>query len=86
MSPISEIRDDTFNTGQNKFVAQFSLLRKNVAIYLQRTIVDKGYLVALTVCTRVEQVIGLPPLVDPTSPTKGNDEDMRKEVVKSVAK
>ena len=32
---ISEITMDTFNTGQNKFAAQFMQLRKNVMNYLQ---------------------------------------------------
>jgi hypothetical protein len=33
-STISEIAEDTFNTGQNKFAAQFTQLRKNVSNYL----------------------------------------------------
>jgi hypothetical protein len=44
-SAVSEITNDTFNTGQNKFAAQFTLSHKNVVNYLQRTF-DKGYLVA----------------------------------------
>jgi hypothetical protein len=46
---ISEIAQDTFNTGQNKFAAQFTQLRKNVANDLQRTSASEGYLVAETV-------------------------------------
>ncbi len=46
---------DTFNTGQNKFVAQFTQLQKNIANYLQRTLASKGYLVAKTVRTGKEQ-------------------------------
>jgi hypothetical protein len=35
-SVISKIAQDTFNTGQNNFAAQFMQLRKYVANYLQR--------------------------------------------------
>jgi hypothetical protein len=45
-SAISEITQDTFNMGQNKFAAQFTQSRKNVANYLQRTLASEGYLVA----------------------------------------
>ena len=48
-SAISEIATDTFNTGQNKFAAQFTQSRKNVANYLQRTSANEGYLVVETV-------------------------------------
>jgi hypothetical protein len=34
---IVEIANNTFNTGQNKFVAQFTQSRKNAVNYLQRT-------------------------------------------------
>ncbi len=50
-SAISEIATDTFNTGQNKFAAQFTQSRKNVANYLQCTSASEGYLVAETVRT-----------------------------------
>ena len=39
---ISKIVTDTFNTGQNKFAAQFTQSRKNVANYLQRTLANEG--------------------------------------------
>jgi hypothetical protein len=42
-SAISEIATDTFNTGQNKFAAQFTQSRKNVANYLQQTLANEGY-------------------------------------------
>jgi hypothetical protein len=45
-SLIAEIAHDTFDTGQNKFAAQFTQLWKNVANYLQRTSASEGYLVA----------------------------------------
>ncbi len=48
-SPISEIVHNRFNTGQNKFSAQFSQSQKNVANYLQCTAASEGYLVAETV-------------------------------------
>jgi hypothetical protein len=62
---ISEIATDTFNTGQNKFAVQFTQSQKNITIYLQRTSAYKGYLVAKTVRTGREQIIPLPPAVDP---------------------
>jgi hypothetical protein len=51
-STISEIVQNTINTGHNKFAAQFSQLRKNMANYLQRSSAAEGYLVAETLCTR----------------------------------
>ena len=41
-SVISEIPTDTFNTGQNKFAAQFTQSRKSNANYLQRMSANKG--------------------------------------------
>jgi hypothetical protein len=43
---ISEIANNTFNTGHNKFAAQFTESRKNIAKYLQRSSAAEGYLVA----------------------------------------
>ncbi len=63
-SAISEITQDTFNTGQNKFSAQFTQSRKNVRNYLQRTVSLEGYLVAKRVRTGKKQLIALPPAVD----------------------
>ena len=48
-STISKIVNETFNTGQNAFAAQFTQSRKNVANYRQRTAADEGYLVAETI-------------------------------------
>ena len=62
-SAISEIAEDTFNTGQNKFAAQFTQSRKNVLNYLQRTLAYKGYLVDKTVRTGKKQIIKLLPAV-----------------------
>ena len=45
-SAISEIANNTLNTGHNKFAAQFTELQKNVANYLQRSLAAEGYLVA----------------------------------------
>jgi len=50
-SAISKIANDTFNTGQNRFTAQFTQSRKNVVNYLQRMASDEGNLVAETVRT-----------------------------------
>jgi hypothetical protein len=57
---ISEIANNTFNTGKNHFSAQFTQLRKNVANYLQRTAAEEGYLVVETVRTGKVQMIALP--------------------------
>ncbi len=48
---IMEIAQDTFNTGHNKFTAQFTQLRKNIGNYLQCSLVAEGYLVAHMVQT-----------------------------------
>ncbi len=48
-SAISEIAEHTFNTGQNKYAAQFTRSREDIANYVQRTSTDEGYLVAETI-------------------------------------
>jgi hypothetical protein len=48
-SAISEITNNTFNTGHNKFVAQFTESQKNIVNYLQWSPAAEGYLVAETV-------------------------------------
>ncbi len=48
-SAISEIANNTFNTGHNKFVTQFTESRKNIANYLQWSSAAEGYLVVETV-------------------------------------
>jgi hypothetical protein len=85
-SALSEIAQDTFNTGHNKFAAQFKQLQKNIANYLQHTSVAKGYLVAQTVRTGKQQTINLPLPVDPNAPDKADLEIIRAEEVKLVAK
>ncbi len=85
-SLISKIATDTFNTGQNKFAAQFTQSQKNVANYLQRTLAYEGYLVAETVRTGREQIITLPPAVDPNAPDAADLAIIRAEEVKMVAK
>ena len=80
-----------FNTGQNKYPAQFTLHRKEVANYIQRTLADEGYLVAQTIRSRTKQSIPLPSLVDPNNPDKADleaiqnrgCEDRRKEATKA---
>ena len=76
----------TFNTGQNKYAAQFALHREEVANYIQRTLADEGYLVAQTIRNGKKQSIPLPPPVDPNDPDKEDLEAIRNEDVKSVAK
>jgi hypothetical protein len=85
-SSITEIANDTFNTGQNKFAAQFTQSCKNVANYLQHTSTAEGYLVAERVRTGKKQIIELPPAVDPNAPEVDNLNIIRVEEVKSVAK
>ena len=85
-SAISEIAQDTFNTGQNKFAAQFTQSRKNVANYLQRTSASEGYLVAETVRTGREQTIPLPAAVDANAPDAADLKIIRDEEVKTIAK
>jgi hypothetical protein len=84
-SAISEIANDTFNTGHDKFAAQFSQSPKNVGNYLQKTS-DEGYLVAQTVQTGEKQVIKLLKPVDQSSPTAADDAIIRAELVKAVGK
>jgi hypothetical protein len=86
-SAISKIAQDTFfNTGQNKFAAQFTQLRKNVANYLQRTSASEGYLVTKTVRSGREQTIALPDAVDPNATNAANLTIIRAEEVKMTAK
>jgi hypothetical protein len=85
-SSISGIEEHTFNTGQNKFTAQFTQSRENVANYLQRTANDEGYLVGETVCTGKQQTIDLPPPIDENDPDADDLKIIRAEEVKSVAK
>jgi hypothetical protein len=85
-SLISEIANNTFNTGKNKFAAQFTQSRKNVANYLQRTSAAEGYLVAKTVHTGRQQTIELPPPIDPNNPDTTDLNIIRAEEVKTVAK
>ncbi len=85
-SAISEIAQDTLNTGQNKFAAQFMQSHKNVANYLQRTSASEGYLVAKTVRTGREQTIPLPAAVDAGAPDAADMKIIRDEEVKMIAK
>ena len=85
-SAISKIATDTSNTGQNKFAAQFTQSQKNVANYLQRTSANEGYLVAETVRTGRQQIIELPPAVNPNDANADNQRIIRAEEVKTIAK
>ena len=85
-SAISEIAMDTFNTGQNKFAAQFMQSQKNVVNYLQRRSAHEGYLVAKMVRTGREQIIELPPTIDPSAANVDDQKIIRAEEVKTIAK
>ena len=85
-SAISKIATDTFNTRQNKFAAQFTQSRKNVANYLQRTSASKGYLVAETVKSGREQIIKFPPAIDPNAANAEDQKIIRAEEVETIAK
>ena len=85
-SAISEIANDTFNTGQKRFTAQFTQSRKNVANYLQRMASDEGYLVAETMRTGKLQTIALPPPIDTTASDAEDQKIICKEAVRAIAK
>jgi hypothetical protein len=57
-----------------------------VANYLQRTAADEGYLVAETVRSGMEQVIMLPPAVDPNTADADDQKIIREEAVRAIAK
>jgi hypothetical protein len=57
-----------------------------VANYIQRTLADKGYLVAETIRSGEKQSILLPAPVDPNDHDKTDLEAIRAEDVKTVAK
>ncbi len=83
---LSEIANSRFNTGHNKFAAQFRELQKKVANYLQWSLVAEGYLVAQTVQTGKKQTIGLPAAMDKNLPDKDNLNIIRNKEIKSMAK
>jgi hypothetical protein len=85
-SMISEIAEHMFNTGVNKYAAQFTRSREEVANYLQRTSAEEGYLVAETVQTGKQQLIPLPPPIDPNVEDKADLENIRAKDVKTIAK
>ena len=72
--------------GQNKYAAQFTQSRDKVANYLQRTLADKGYLVAETTRTGKKQSIPLPPPVDVNAPDKADLDIIQAEDIKTIAK
>ncbi len=83
---ISEIAQNTFNTEQNKFAAQFTQSHKNVAIYLQRKALFEGYLVAKTVRMGKKQLIALPPAANENATNVDDQRIIRTEEVKTVTK
>jgi hypothetical protein len=85
-STILEIMEPTFNTGENKYAAQFTQSREEVANYLQRTLAEEGYLVAETVQTGKQQIIPLPAPIDPNAEDKVDLEIIRTKEVKIIAK
>jgi hypothetical protein len=85
-SAVSEIANNTFNTGHNKFAAQFMELQKNVANYPQWSSAAEGYLVTEMVQTGKKQTIRLPAAVDENPLDKDDLNIIRNEEIKSVAK
>jgi hypothetical protein len=85
-SPITEISKYTFNTGENKFAAQFTESHERVAGYVQRSGIEESYLVVEMIRTGTAQTIAFPVAVDPNAPDKADLELIRTEMVKSVAK
>jgi hypothetical protein len=71
-SPILEIAEHTFNTGEHKFAVQFTLSQKIVANHLQCTLATEGYLVAEMVRTGKQQIIALPLPVNPNAADKAD--------------
>ena len=57
-----------------------------MANYLQRTAADEGYLVVEIVRSGMEQVIMLPPAVDPNSVDADDQKIIREEAVRAIAK
>jgi hypothetical protein len=83
---ISETANNTFNTGHNKFVTQFTELQKNIANYLQRSLMAEGYLVVETIQTGKKQTIELPAAMNKNALDKDNLNIIRNKEIKSVAK
>ena len=70
--PITEITNYKFNTGENKYAAQFTELRERVAGYIQGSGMDESYLVAETIRTGTGQTIALPAAIDVNAPDKAD--------------
>jgi hypothetical protein len=85
-SSITEIVTDTFNTGQNKFAAQFIQSRKNVANYIQQTAADEGYLVAGMVRMGKEQLITLPPPINQSVADAEDQKIIQEEAIRAITK
>jgi hypothetical protein len=84
-SSISKIKDDTFNTGQSRFAAQFTQSRKNIGNFLQPMASDKGYLVAKTVQMGKEQTIALPAPIDQNAVDAADQKIIHNEAVRAIA-
>jgi hypothetical protein len=84
--PITEIAKYTFNTGENKFAAQFTESRERVAGYVQRSGMEESYLVTKMIRTGTAQTIVLPAAVDLNAPDRADLDVIWAKVVKSVAK
>ena len=69
-SPITEISKYTFNTGKNKFAAQFTESQERVTGYIQQSGTEESYLVAETIRTGTTQTIALLAAVDANAPDK----------------
>ncbi len=83
---ILEIAEPTFNTGENKYAAQFTRSHEEVANYLQHRSAEKGYLVAEMVQTEKQQIIPLPLPIDPNAEDKADLEIIRAKNIKMIAK
>ena len=84
--PITKIAKYTFNTGKNKFAAQFTESRERVAGYAQWSRMEESYLVAKMIRTGTAQKIALPAAFDLNTPDKVDLNIIWVEVVKSVVK
>jgi hypothetical protein len=72
--------------GQNRFAAQFSQSRKNVANYLQMTVADNNYLIAKPVRTRKVQIIVLSTPVDVNALDAVDQRIIQEEAIRAITK
>ena len=68
-----------------KYAAQFTLLRKNITNYVQRTRRKEAFIVAQTIHTGEQQVIALPDAIEANNPDAADNIIIRAEQVRAIA-